>query len=153
MDVKSWWSCGGGVLSWWSCGGGADCYLNKKTWRRRGVFWFLDERGERLVWGNGEGCCGEIYQLWEGDLLFSGFWARGQRRRPLDLGLNPKLAGRNILVLKFVCLAGEEDHGSSNYRLIQFIQPSSTKFWFGSHRFLVFLLASNIYNCVSASVT
>ena len=43
----------------------------------------------RLLW----------YQEWKGDSLFSGFWARGQRRRPLNLGLNPKLAGRNILVL------------------------------------------------------
>ena len=75
-------------------------FKQEEDMKEEGVLLFGGRKGEK-------GCCDEIekvavvkiYQEWKGDSLFSGFWARGQRRCPLDLGLNPKLAGRNILVL------------------------------------------------------
>ena len=73
-------------------GSGEECYINDETWKRGGGLflqnWVLLSKGNI-----------ESDKLWKGDSVFSEFWARGQRRRPLDLGLFPKLAGRNRLFL------------------------------------------------------
>ena len=86
------------------------------------------------------GCCDEIDKLWKGDSVFSEFWARGQRRRPLDLGLNPKLAGRNILCSEICPISWK---GVSRFQVL----------WFGSHRFQVFLLLGPVNYYVSASTS
>ena len=122
-----------------------------------GVFLFGEEREKavvrrwrRLLWWKSEGCCGKIYQGWKGDSLFSGFWARGQRRRPLDLGLNPKLAGRNILG-SIICPIRWRGGSRFQQFSVWTVHPgTSIKLWFAAHRFQVFLWASITYD-VSAS--